>query len=172
MSNDHPSMFDLDVAKPAEPIEPAYFDAEQEAHFTKVAAAGLVILICDDPLLVVLDLDTRGGPDYLVNYDEIHKKSGRGVARYHVTRSRNGGQHVYIELDDPLSLGAVTNIQLNFVVAAALGSDAKRELLNTRRAITGIKPASVMFETTENATRLVSKFPMLRCYQIEPKETI
>lgn len=64
------------------------------------------------------------------------------------TRSKSGRKHVYVKTTSALK--NATRIQLQ----AFLGSDATRELLSLSRLERAIWPASVLFETQEEAVRV------------------
>lgn len=67
-----------------------------------------------------------------------------------ITPSKSGnGSHVRVKMSRPISL--VEGIAL----AAALGSDPMRELLNMQRYLNGIWPTSILAETP--ATRVANK---------------
>lgn len=121
------------------------------AVYERAEALGVhVILPPPNVLTVDLDNDTSKAV-YDENIGILLNQEPEFVERTVVTTSRNGNQHMYIQLNR-----VVTELE-RLGLQAMLGSDPKREILGHARLQHGIEPVSVMFET-EDQVDLATRF--------------
>lgn len=96
-----------------------------------------------------LDIDDLSDMRFVDEMIGLLSISDIGVRIHKVTSSKSGNTHVYLRLEWPCQLDAVTRIALQ----ACFGSDRKRELLSLLRHVFKTQhPPTVFFEVPDSAT--------------------
>lgn len=105
-----------------------------------IKQAGELAVVFPDEYQVFLDLDQAQDQYVMEALLPLFKERGFPLKVEKVTRSKNGGKHVYLRATQPLGP------ERRLLIQAILGSDRKREALGFLRLVNNEEYTSCFFE--------------------------